>query len=389
MELIKELLTELVSLPHRGATTDNERTAAGFIEARLKEFGYRVQIDPFMSPPTYAWEIIIFVSLVAAGLILAPAEPILGAGLCLLGAWSFFRYFDGRTTPVGMLIPKKPSQNVMGELSKGSLGGKSDKGKTIYLMAHYDSARASHLYHPAMVKNFRQSFIINTVLVFASPALAVLGAFLEGGLWLQVTAWIMAAYLAGSILMLFHREFFHKHVNGANDNGSGVTAILALAKHFAEHPLENSNVRIVATGCEEEGMYGARGFAKRYGNEFDLENTYVLNFDNVGSGNLRYCVGEGMILFHHYDPALVAKAASIAESRFPDVKPLRYTLAYFDALALVQRDLKTITFIALDENNRIPNWHWYSDTIENIEWPVIKQTVDYGIAMVQAIDGEM
>ncbi len=383
MELIKELLTELVSLPHRGATTDNERTAAGFIEARLKEFGYGVHVDPFMSPPTYAWEIIIFASMVTAGLIVAPAEPIIGAVLCLLGAWSFFRYFDGRTTLTGMLIPKKPSQNVMGER------GKSDKKKTIYLMAHYDSARASHLYHPAMVKNFRQSFIINTILVFASPAVAVLGEFVEGGVWLKVAAWIMAAYLGGSILMLFHRELFHRHVNGANDNGSGVTAILALAKHFADHPLQNSNIRIIATGCEEEGMYGARGFVKRYGDDLDLENTYVLNFDNVGSGNLRYCVGEGMILFHHYDPELVAKAASVAESRFSDIKPLRYTLAYFDALALLQQKVKTMTFIALDENNRIPNWHWYTDTIENIEWPVIERTVDYGIAMVQAIDREV
>jgi hypothetical protein len=48
-----------------------------------------------------------------------------------------------------------------------------------------------------------------------------------------------------------------------------------------------------------------------------------------------------------------------------------------------------MTFIALDENNRIPNWHWYTDTIENIEWPVIERTVDYGIAMVQAIDREV
>ena len=49
MELIKEILTELISLPHQGATTDNGRTAAGFIEERLKGFGYSVQVDPFVN----------------------------------------------------------------------------------------------------------------------------------------------------------------------------------------------------------------------------------------------------------------------------------------------------------------------------------------------------
>jgi len=64
MKLIQEILTELVSLPHRGSTTKEERAAADKIEKRLKESGYSTQLDSFRSPTTYSWEVVFLAALV-------------------------------------------------------------------------------------------------------------------------------------------------------------------------------------------------------------------------------------------------------------------------------------------------------------------------------------
>lgn len=80
--------------------------------------------------------------LVSGGLLLSLTSPTMGAVLSVLGLWSFVHHFDGRDTILGKFIRKKNSQNIVGELKD------RDKEKVIYLMAHYDTARASHLFHP-------------------------------------------------------------------------------------------------------------------------------------------------------------------------------------------------------------------------------------------------
>lgn len=47
--------------------------------------------------------------------------------------------------------------------------------------------------------------------------------------------------------------------NGADDNASGVAAMLGIARYIAEHPSQYSII-FVATDAEEKGLYGAKGF---------------------------------------------------------------------------------------------------------------------------------
>ena len=80
-----------------------------------------------------------------------------------------------------------------------------------------------------MVNNFRQSFLISAALIFISPLVAFSGMWFAEIFIYKIVVWGMAIYVSVQILFLIHRELFHKHVNGANDNGSGVTAMLALS----------------------------------------------------------------------------------------------------------------------------------------------------------------
>jgi Zn-dependent M28 family amino/carboxypeptidase len=49
--------------------------------------------------------------------------------------------------------------------------------------------------------------------------------------------------------------------NGANDNASGTAALVAVARHFAEHPPAHSLI-VAAFDAEERGLVGARAFVR-------------------------------------------------------------------------------------------------------------------------------
>jgi hypothetical protein len=138
------------------------------------------------------------------------------------------------------------------------------------------------------------------------------------------------------------------------------------------------------------GLVGQRHFLLNHAHELPPECTYFLNIDGVGAGRLRYCTGEGMIRFFPYSPTLVHLARQIARAEpFRDVTPHAYTRAYFDALVPAARGYEAITLIALDDADQIPNWHWATDTIENLDLAVVKQTADFAEEIVRRLDREL
>ena len=50
--------------------------------------------------------------------------------------------------------------------------------------------------------------------------------------------------------------------NGANDNASGVTAVLTLAEYFKKSDINERSIIFVAFTAEEMGLRGSRYFGK-------------------------------------------------------------------------------------------------------------------------------
>lgn len=68
--------------------------------------------------------------------------------------------------------------------------------------------------------------------------------------------------------------------NGANDDASGTTAVLALAKHFHQLPQPERSLIFVAFTAEEGGMYGSKYFS----NQLNPEQVIAMfNIEMIGS----------------------------------------------------------------------------------------------------------
>lgn len=82
--------------------------------------------------------------------------------------------------------------------------------------------------------------------------------------------------------------------NGANDNASGTSVVLELARRFAKNPPKRSMLFMGFAG-EEQGLLGSEHFAKNPTRPIE-DIAAMFNFDMVGHGNGEVGVGGGEFL---------------------------------------------------------------------------------------------
>ncbi len=237
-----------------------------------------------------------------------------------------------------------------------------------------------------LVQGFRTASIVTIVSIFGIPVAILMGGLFWSGLFgffrLCAVVW-----LAINILVLLHREVYGKNVYGANDNASGVGVVLSLAERFSREPLKKTELWIVATGCEEAGFVGMRAFLQQHGSE--LRDAMVLNFDNVGIGRLRYITGEGMIRIYPSDPELLLLSSEVVREN-PDLKlvPHEYRTLPTDGYAALVKGYRAMSVMAFDEEGVIPNWHWETDLVENLDEANLDQAERFALLLVRKIDGK-
>ncbi len=381
---IREQIAALCALPHRGSTTEEERRAAEIIADRLRTVGLEVEVERFYSHATWSWVYAILLGGFVLASFLSAFSPFIAFLLSLL--FLFFNYAEHTTRfeGLGQFLPKYPSQNVV---ARRPLEGARAH---LVVTSHYDTSRSGLPFSPSLVKHLRSAFIFSLV-VQAGLAVVFLIRFFDGdGFLLDAFQLLATAYLIYGIVLMVDREMRGQYVNGANDNASGVAAMMALAQRLSVRPAQGLDLWFVANGCEEVGMTGQRHFLLNHAHELPPDRTYFLNIDNVGAGRLRYCTGEGMIKFYPYSPALLYLARQTARTApFQDVTPHAYTRGYFDALVPAARGYEALTLIALDEEDQIPNWHWPTDTIEQVDPLLVKKAADFGEEIIRRLDRDL
>jgi Peptidase family M28 len=96
---------------------------------------------------------------------------------------------------------------------------------------------------------------------------------------------------------------------GADDNASGVAALLAIARWFSTHPAGKS-LLFVAFDAEEQGLQGSRFFVANP--PIDLKHiSVVVNMDMVGRGDANTLFAAGT----HYSPSLAAVLKDVSRDR--------------------------------------------------------------------------
>jgi hypothetical protein len=224
----------------RPATTDAEQSAAHYIRDVFESRGVDAEIQEFESPRTYSWAFVVYHLLTICAALLSVwsglAALVLGT-LVAVVMWMDLNTRWGLTA----LAPKGPSQNVIARHVPHV--GRNERTTKVVVVAHYDSARASLAFSPGMVKNFNATFGLMKWCTYAVPLLILvrmLAGLLPFGSALAPWGWYLtlvpAAYLLVPLLIDVHRELFMHFTPGANDNASGVAAMLGVFEKLVPEP---------------------------------------------------------------------------------------------------------------------------------------------------------
>ena len=393
----REIVTHLCSRGHRGSTTNNERWASIQIKEFLGNQGLPTEVLSFKGNKTYGERLAVhlFFALVASSLpffekALVPVSLALFLFLILSFVVESMKFVD----LVSRIFPKGSSANVLGKLERAGAT------KRIIFVAHYDSQKEGLIFAPKLIEFMKK---------FASPAacvtpihltfLSILGLFVTTFLFVVdlpgffsllhlVFHILLMAWASLSLVLVLQWMTGKSYVPGANDNATGVAVMLDLARKYSGAGKEGlpreTDFWFLATGCEETGLRGALAFIKEKREELEEKETYVLCLDGFGYGNLHYFTADGILKATPYDKKLTELARELAEEKYPGTEPF-VCRVFTDGLAFSVRGFRAITFGSLDKDKIIENYHWRTDTPENVDFESVEKAPEFVEAFVERL----
>jgi acetylornithine deacetylase/succinyl-diaminopimelate desuccinylase-like protein len=371
--LIERVVRELASY-ERPSASDGERRAAEWLAAEFRDAGCRdVRVEEESAHGGYWWPL----GLLNAGSALA---ALLGrVPAALVGAAASAAVYDdvsgGKLWFRRRALPHRPTWNVVAEL------GDPAAPRTVVFVAHHDAAHTGLVFHPALprigmrlvprVHERAEQSIPIIYGTFLGPLLLALWGLLglrklrRSGLFFAAGATCVMANIGGS-----------RVVPGANDNLSAVGALVALAHELSERQPEDVRVILLSTGSEEGFMEGMQAFGRRHFGELDRRTTEFVCLECVGSPDLCVVEAEGMLRMRHYTDGSRERLARAGEQAgTPLIRGLR-TVAATDALIALRAGYPSCTLGGVDETKFPSNYHWPTDTPDNLDWSSVEGAVE-------------
>ncbi|MDX6582881.1 MAG: hypothetical protein QOI10_2065 [Solirubrobacterales bacterium] len=384
-ETIREVAQTLAPLD-REAGSEGERQAAEWLAARLERAGApaRVEEEEYLDgwPGLHA---ALSATGAASGLLALSgrARAAAIAGGLASAALIVDDVSNGARPARRALGDRKKTWNVVAEL------GDPEAARTFVLIAHHDAAHGGRAFDQTMQSRLTDWFpgVIeraDTAIpvwwgVAAGPALAALGAATRRrGIAALGTA--LSAMSAASFRDIARSPV----VPGANDNLSGVAALVALAELLAERPVPGLRLILASCGAEEVLQGGIHAFARRHLAPLDRDRTWLLNLESVGSPQLAMLEGEGpFVMEDYFDRGLRDLVAEVAVREGIRMRRGMRATTSTDSVVPSRMGIPTACLVSLNRHKGISNYHSPADVPENLSYPTIGAAADLTEAVVR------
>ncbi|HEY4895030.1 MAG TPA: M28 family peptidase [Solirubrobacteraceae bacterium] len=162
-------------------------------------------------------------------------------------------------------------------------------------------------------------------------------------------------------------------VQGANDNLSGVAALVGLAELLRDRPVSGARVMLVSCGAEETLQDGIRAFVARHREELDPERTWFVNLDTVGSPHLVMLEAEGPIWMESYAGGWLSDLVAARAERLGVVLHRGYRArASTDSIIPTRAGYPTATLVSMTDWRSPANYHLPSDVPDNLDYATVR-----------------
>ena len=342
------------------------------ISDRTKKEDFDVYRGAFLG-----WIRILVISFLAGVVALWLNQPLLAFGSALLSiiilSLQFFLYLP----LLDFFYPKKTARNVYGIIEP-----KGEIKHQIILSGHHDSARIFNFFiHQPKLYDARTTGSIACVI--AMVILALISWLTPGILWLHLAINIL---LSLAFVLVGQMWFFasKKGTPGAGDNLIASSIALSIGKYFrkireTDQGLEHTRLIIASFDAEEEGLRGARAFAKKHEEHFKNVRTYMINMDCLYDEKELFFLTSDLNNFVKLDNDLAQELMAISETLGIKTKtqPLAFLTGGTDAAELAKKGVHATTIIGMPWTNhsRSNVYHTPKDTLEHVSPKVVSDTI--------------
>ncbi|MBW2701621.1 MAG: M28 family peptidase [Deltaproteobacteria bacterium] len=399
LELIRELVTRIVAeCPKRAPTSEDERRAHEIMRTEFEALGLAVTEHAFKFNKSLYANLALHMGLGVAGTAVSGLLPWLGFLLHAGTAASYWTEATRKGYWLRRLFPWRPSRNVLATLPASDPSA-SEPALRVVVAAHVDAAYTGLLFNPDVIRALEQGppsmdFTKRglNVAVRSQVALAgidLLRMFLGPLTWplrpveAILTLPSLVAFLSAIDVVLRNRI-----VPGANDDLSGVAALLVLARRLLVQRDPRVEYVFVATGCEEASLGGADALARDMAGPWDKHRTVVLGLDGLAGGDLRFVETEGEITRAHIPAWLkqVCQETTASEARFEEVTGYAIPVGGSDMEAFLFHGWEAVALVCVDPTIGAPHhYHQPSDTPENLDVDKVLFSTDYAHKLIESI----
>ena len=376
----------------RASASDGEREAARWVASRLKETGLDPELETFYFYPEY-WNVFTAHMLGALGAWLllgrgSRRRRLLGAAATSFLAASYWGDAASRFHWLRRLFPARPSINVLARLPN------PQARRLLVISAHVDAAHSGFVFNPTVRRwlggrfadsDTRPGLILpfwGLLSLAGASGLRAVGLPRSLAKIVALPGTLVSAATLGLLADIRRRPT----VPGANDDASGVATALALAQELVASPPRNLEVWFLATGCEEGLLGGMYAFLERHHAEVEGRRPFFLNLEMLGGGKPLYLRSEGLVSSTLMQPEPLSVAAEVArEPEFDGVEGIAWPFST-DALVAHHHGFPAVTVMSMSADGQIPNYHWPSDTPENIDGGSLERCYGYLRRIVQRLD---
>lgn len=299
--------------------------------------------------------------------------------------YEFFNYKEF----IDPLFKKKPSQNVIGKIKADG-----EIKNVLIFSGHIDSQYQFNLltylkagYGLVSLLGLGILFIwigVSIVFFFLTLFAFILQFPVIYDLFFIIVIWCLIIGGIPLISLLFFTSPGEKanKVPGAVDNLSAIAVILGLGRYLKKNKEaipNNTEVRLIAFGCEEAFLRGAFRYVAAHLDELKAVNTECINLEMIQDSNEIIILNYEPTTRTHHSEELVHKIFQTAE--LLDIKAkispmggdgiigklLGKTSGGTDATAFTKSNIKACTFTSTDFLKAAEYWHTPRDTFDKIE----------------------
>lgn len=255
--------------------------------------------------------------------------------------------------------------------------------RTLVVHAHHDAARTGFIFSQSPQKWIWKHYpdYIASHDTSAPAWFPVIAAPIAIMLGLARTGTVMC----GMSMVTFGDMGRHGAVPGANDNLTGVSALVGLARALEEEPIEGLRVLLVSAGSEESLQEGIRGFARRRFPSLPRERTWFLNLDQLGSPDLVPLESEGSLVMHDYDREFTDFVCECAAEVGPPLRRGSRAWTSTDGCVPNLAGYPTATLVSLTPWKTLANYHWPTDVPENLDWDALERATKVAERVVRRL----